>query len=313
MGGTQNILLILLKTYFFRVSQVLVAMPYASRNFYVITFHGGDNLEFSVNHFPASVSDHVEGLTNFAVCRVAQTSLMYLAGGQHIHDQNMLTVGQGLVYDVIKDYWCPAPSLPPHPLDFSNVAMAAAGGKVYLVCPNGTVYESALNIECIDPVCDNHPPVEAPPLPPPPMPPHFVIGHHSESTWRSVARMNFPRSSVSLVGIGKRLYAIGGMQAGGFTSIVEMYDADANVWVDVDSMGESRCNPGVAVAGGKIYVVGGVGDRDVQLPSPPRALRTVEYYDVSSICCHFPLKKLGFKIFIRRKAAFTFFLTVQPV
>ena len=94
--------------------------------------------------------------------------------------------------------------------------------------------------------------------------------------------MNFARSSVSLVGIGKRLYALGGMQDGGFTSLVEMYDADLNVWVDVDSMGEARCNPGVAVAGGKIYVVGGVGDRDLHLRSPPGALRTVEYYDVSS-------------------------------
>ena len=69
------------------------------------------------------------------------------------------------------------------------------------------------------------------------------------------------------------------VQAGGFTSIVEMYDADLNVWIDVDSMTEARCNPGVAVAGGKIYVVGGVGDRDMPA-TLPGALRTVEYYDV---------------------------------
>ena len=99
--------------------------------------------------------------------------------------------------------------------------------------------------------------------------------------------MNFARTSVSLVGIGKRLYALGGMQDGGFTSLVEMYDTDSNEWHNVENMGEARCNPGIAVAGGKIYVVGGVGDRDVNMRQGPErfagALRTVEYYDVSRI------------------------------
>ena len=97
--------------------------------------------------------------------------------------------------------------------------------------------------------------------------------------------MNFARSSVSLVGIGKRLYALGGMQDGGFTALVEMYDTETNEWHNVENMGEARCNPGVAVAGGKIYVVGGVGDRDISMRQGPErftgALRTVEYYDVS--------------------------------
>lgn len=44
---------------------------------------------------------------------------------------------------------------------------------------------------------------------------------------------------------------------GGYTSTVERYDPDANVWIEVDPMSQGRCNPGVAVAGGKIYVVGG--------------------------------------------------------
>ena len=113
----------------------------------------------------------------------------------------------------------------------------------------------------------------------------FIIGHASEATWQSVQRMNFARSSVSLVGIGKRLYALGGMQDGGFTALVEMYDTETNEWHNVENMGEARCNPGVAVAGGKIYVVGGVGDRDISMRQGPErftgALRTVEYYDVN--------------------------------
>ena len=44
---------------------------------------------------------------------------------------------------------------------------------------------------------------------------------------------------------------------GGYTSTVERYDPDANVWIEVDPMSQGRCTPGVAVAGGKIYVVGG--------------------------------------------------------
>ena len=38
--------------------------------------------------------------------------------------QETLTIGQGLVYDVLKDAWCPAPSLPPHNSDFTNFTMA---------------------------------------------------------------------------------------------------------------------------------------------------------------------------------------------
>ena len=96
-----------------------------------------------------------------------------------------MPVGQGLVYDVIKDTWCPAPSLPPHLQDYeaTNVSMAgteecenisywlsghsttvyvsAAGGKVYVLCSDGTVYASAIPIDCIDPVCENHQTINA--------------------------------------------------------------------------------------------------------------------------------------------------------
>ena len=47
-----------------------------------------------------------------------------------------------------------------------------------------------------------------------------------------------------MVGLGKRLYALGGMQDGGFTSLVEMYDTESNEWHNVENMGEARCNPG---------------------------------------------------------------------
>ena len=77
--------------------------------------------------------------------------------------------------------------------------------------------------------------------------------------------------------VGRKLYALGGMLDGGYCSFVEMYDAEEDNWIEVDPMSQARCNPGIAVAGGKIYVVGGLGEN---LLGPPGPLKTVEYYDV---------------------------------
>ena len=40
------------------------------------------------------------------------------------------------------------------------------------------------------------------------------------------------------------IYAIGGMENGGYTSTVEVYDPVQQVWSEVDSMSQARCNPG---------------------------------------------------------------------
>ena len=80
--------------------------------------------------------------------------------------------------------------------------------------------------------------------------------------------------------VGRKLYALGGMLDGGYASLVEMYDAEDDNWIEVDPMSQARCNPGIAVAGGKIYVVGGLGEN---LLGPPGPLKTVEYYDVRMI------------------------------
>jgi hypothetical protein len=56
--------------------------------------------------------------------------------------------------------------------------------------------------------------------------------------------------------VGRQIFAIGGIMDGGYTSTVERYDPDSDIWMEVDPMTQGRCNPGVAVAGGKIYVSG---------------------------------------------------------
>ena len=108
--------------------------------------------------------------------------------------------------------------------------------------------------------------------------------------------MNYNRSSIHMAVVGRKLYALGGMLDGGYASLVEMYDAEDDNWIEVDPMSQARCNPGIAVAGGKIYVVGGLGEN---LLGPPGPLKTVEYYDVSKIFKVFLIEYLvSFYIFI---------------
>ena len=54
----------------------------------------------------------------------------------------------------------------------------------------------------------------------------------------------FTFSQVQLVVDRDLIYAIGGMENGGYTSTVEVYDPVQQVWSEVDSMSQARCNPG---------------------------------------------------------------------
>lgn len=94
--------------------------------------------------------------------------------------------------------------------------------------------------------------------------------------WVTVAQMNFRRSQVNLQVLDDLIFAIGGMENGGYSSLLEVFDPIQQIWTELDSMSQARCNPGVAVANGKIFVVGGLGDN---LLGPPGALKTAEYYD----------------------------------
>ena len=115
--------------------------------------------------------------------------------------------------------------------------------------------------------------------------------------WVTHAQMNYRRSQVQLIVCEDLIYALGGFvsnftrfylencvstnflflqENGGYTSTVEVFDPQTEIWTEVDSMSQARCNPGAAVANGKIYVVGGLGDN---LLGPPGALKTAEFYD----------------------------------
>ena len=66
------------------------------------------------------------------------------------------------------------------------------------------------------------------------------------------------------------------MQDGGYSSTVERFDTTTGTWEVLDNMLNARCQAGYAVAHGKIYVVGGLGDN---LIGPPGGLKSVEVYD----------------------------------
>ena len=51
--------------------------------------------------------------------------------------------------------------------------------------------------------------------------------------WVTVAQMNFRRSLVHLAVLDNLIYAIGGMENGGYTSIVEVYDPVNQTWTEV--------------------------------------------------------------------------------
>lgn len=228
-------------------TQVLVAMPYRSKSFYLVTFYGGSHIEFSVREFPDMINEHINALINYSVCRVGHH--LYMAGGCGYTGENeQFHSDRGFLYDVVEDKWSLAPSLPSNN---DNFGMAAIGNRIYIVGGEGGLDSSDETV-----VLD--------------------LGNNGTPEWVSVARMNYRRTAIHMVVVGQLIYALGGLQDGGYTSTVEVFDPDTEAWIEVDPMTQARCNPGVAVAGGKIYVVGGLGDN---LIGPPGALKTVEYYD----------------------------------
>ena len=63
--------------------------------------------------------------------------------------------------------------------------------------------------------------------------------------WIIGAQMNYHRSQIQLAVDRDLIYAIGGMENGGYTSTVEVYDPVQQIWTEVDSMSQARCNPGL--------------------------------------------------------------------
>lgn len=76
-----------------------------------------------------------------------------------------------------------------------------------------------------------------------------------EDEWSECAPLIAGRSGLGLVGLGDRLYAIGG---GGFLGFNERYDARTGQWTAIETpLTGMWQSPGVALQGTTIYAVGG--------------------------------------------------------
>ena len=96
-------------------------------------------------------------------------------------------------------------------------------------------------------------------------------------SWVSKANMPTARSRFSVSVVDGKIYTIGGIVKGGYSSegqsAVEEYDPETNVWKKKAGMPTARMWLTTAVVNGKIYAIGGL---DSYLG---KVLRTVEVYD----------------------------------
>jgi hypothetical protein len=86
----------------------LIAMPYRSKSFYAITFHGLGSIEFNIRDFPEIVNDHINALTNYSVCSF--DNYLYLAGGtSYSSDNAAYNSDMGFLYNILNNTWRTGP------------------------------------------------------------------------------------------------------------------------------------------------------------------------------------------------------------
>lgn len=77
-------------------------------------------------------------------------------------------------------------------------------------------------------------------------------------TWATAAALPTPRQEMASALISDRIYTPGGLGISGSASaVLEVYDVPSDVWAAAPDMPEGRHHPGVAAAGGRLFVIGG--------------------------------------------------------
>jgi N-acetylneuraminic acid mutarotase len=104
------------------------------------------------------------------------------------------------------------------------------------------------------------------------------------NTWKTVRSLLLARNHHVTVGVGDKLYVIGGRVGSAFISgtsnnvdLVEMYDAATNMWLPRTRMPTARSAIGASVYNGNILVAGGEGQDQRFLA----AFKAVEAYDTA--------------------------------
>lgn len=117
--------------------------------------------------------------------------------------------------------------------------------------------------------------------------PHNVVATVEEydpagNTWRTVRPLLVPRNHHATVGLGGKVYAIGGRVGSAFISgtsnnidLIEMYNPGADLWTARARMPTARSAIGAAVYNNHILVAGGEG-QDLRFLA---AFKAVEAYD----------------------------------
>jgi N-acetylneuraminic acid mutarotase len=167
------------------------------------------------------------------------------------------------------------------PYERSEITLAAAGGKLYVIGGQMRgVNANSINQE-YDPVTKTW--REAPLMPQ--VTSHagstvlngriivvggFQFGAHggavrnvfefdpATDTWRALAPMSLPRGAPGVVTVNGKVYAVGGRNPDQKTvDFNEVYDPVANTWTTLAPLPAARDHLGIAALNGKVYVFGG--------------------------------------------------------
>lgn len=194
-------------------SHMLVAMPYRSKSFFIIQFQGSDVIDFFVKDFPDIISDQINVLVNYQICQYDH--YVFLAGGTSYNSESeSFPSDRGFIYNILTDKWSSGPSVPNSGYGFG---LSALDNKLYYV-PNDDGPGKITSMEMYG--------LEQP--------------DPCSGTWVTIAQMNYRRAQVQMVVLDGFLYGLGGMENGGYTSIVEKYDPIEQFWTEVDSMSQGR-------------------------------------------------------------------------
>jgi Kelch motif len=165
--------------------------------------------------------------------------------------------------------------LAPAPSERTEVAAAAAGGRIYVAggyAPNG---DTVATVEVYDTAADAW--AAAPDLP-------VAVNHAMAATlggavyvaggyggdgpsrqvvrldgdrWRQLAPLPEGRAAGGLVALDGSLYLVGGVAPGGLAADTLVYDPAADRWTAAPGLPTRREHLGAAAAGGRVVVVGG--------------------------------------------------------
>jgi N-acetylneuraminic acid mutarotase len=80
-------------------------------------------------------------------------------------------------------------------------------------------------------------------------------------SWNTKTPMTQARSSLGVIAVDDKIYAIGGqIDAGHYVDTNECYDTKTDTWVTLESMPTPKMRFAIAEYQGKIYCIGGVVD-----------------------------------------------------